>query len=104
MTFAGAPRKLAALGGRRCLVISRLAPGRSFSFRLVLRVDADAPPGTADNVAEETPVQPPGLPAPPTAGLPGRGGVAGESDRAGAAVKVRPRRSSRPLAPPPVTG
>jgi uncharacterized repeat protein (TIGR01451 family) len=103
MTFVGASRRLQALGARRCVVISHLAPGKRFSFHVVLRVDAGAPPGSADNVAEDAPVQPPGLPLPPppTNALPGAVGVASEVQKASAVVTVRPK---RPPAAPRFTG
>jgi uncharacterized repeat protein (TIGR01451 family) len=60
-TFASADHSLRRLGNRRCLVIPRLAPGQSASFHIVLRVNANAPPGPLDNTGDITPEQPPGL-------------------------------------------
>ena len=62
MTFVSADRKLLRLGSRRCLLIPRLAPGQRVTFHLVLRVDANAPPGTEENTGEETPVRTAGRP------------------------------------------
>jgi hypothetical protein len=62
MTFVSADRTLSHLGSRRCLFIPRLGPGQSSGFHIVLRVNANAHPGTLDNTADETPVQPPDLP------------------------------------------
>ena len=56
MTFVSADRKLVRHGGRRCLVITSLAPGQHFTFHVVLRADANAAPGNEDNIAEEIPV------------------------------------------------
>jgi uncharacterized repeat protein (TIGR01451 family) len=66
MTFVSADRKLRRLGRMRCLVIPRLLPGQSVSFHIVLQVDADAPPGTMDNIADVIPGTPaaPGSPGP----------------------------------------
>ncbi len=46
MTFVSADRKLRRIGRRRCLTIPRLRPGQRVSFHVVLRVNANAPPGT----------------------------------------------------------
>lgn len=105
MTFVGADRKLLSLGGRRCLLIPRLGPGQSVSFHVLLHVDANAPPGTETNTAEEIPgVAPPRPPPSP--------GVLGEKiasipplKAAVAKVRIRAKRASpRRPAPPPVTG
>jgi uncharacterized repeat protein (TIGR01451 family) len=66
MTFVSADRKLRRLGRLRCLVIPLLRPGQRVSFHIVLQVDADAPPGAMDNMADVTPVPPttPGSPEP----------------------------------------
>ena len=53
MTFVSANRKLRRVGRRRCLVIPLLKPGQRVSFHLMLRVDANAPPGTLDNIADD---------------------------------------------------
>ena len=106
MTFVSADRKLARIGAQRCLVIPSLAPGRRFSFHVELRADANAPPGNADNIAEEKPVGPPGSPpVPPAAAqdLPGKTGVASAVSRAEAIVKIVAKWSARRPAPP-VTG
>ncbi len=107
MTFVSADRKLVRHGARRCLVIPSLAPGRHFTFHVVLRADATAAPGSVDNIAEETPVGPPGAPPlPPSAAqdLPGKTGVASTVERAKAVVKIVAKRTARRPAPPPVTG
>lgn len=74
MTFVSADRKLSRIGRRRCLVIPSLRPGQRVSFHIVLQVDAEAPPGSMDNIADVTPVPPtaPGTPGtgPPVAGSP----------------------------------
>jgi uncharacterized repeat protein (TIGR01451 family) len=54
-TFVRADRKLARVGGQRCLAIPRLSPGQRVSVHLDLRVDANAPPGTLANIADVTP-------------------------------------------------
>jgi uncharacterized repeat protein (TIGR01451 family) len=109
MTFVSADRKLLGVGDRRCLVIPSLAPGQRFSFHVVLRADANAPPGDVDNIAEETPVAPPGLPVVPplpaaAQDLPGTIGVASAISSAKAIVKVVAKPAARRRAPPPVTG
>jgi hypothetical protein len=110
MTLVSADHKLARLGRARCLLIPRLGPGQSAGFHLVLRVDANAPPGPVDNMADVTPrPEPPGSPgAPevPVADLPPGGSPAppgtavGTPARAKAKVKVLatrvPRRGQRP--------
>ena len=109
MTFVRADRTLRRLGRQRCLVIALLRPGQRVSFHLVLHVNANAPAGTVDNIADVTPgVEPapfpapaPGAPAPGSAPAPGAdasrlptpaAGVAGI--RAARAV-VRVRRGGR---------
>jgi uncharacterized repeat protein (TIGR01451 family) len=115
MTFVSADRKLRRIGRLRCLVIPSLRPGQRVSFHIVLKVDANAPSGSMDNIADVTPVPPeaPGSPGPgpsppggPTASPP----VATAPPRAIARVKAKvkvvkrakaaQRRSSRP----PFTG
>jgi uncharacterized repeat protein (TIGR01451 family) len=115
MTFVSADRKLRRIGRLRCLVIPSLGAGQRVSFHIVLKVDANAPPGSMDNIADVTPVPPeaPGSPGPgpsppggPTASPP----VATAPPRAIARVKAKvkvvkrakaaQRRSSRP----PFTG
>ena len=66
MTFVRADRKLTRVGGRRCLLIPRLAPGQRVNFHIDLRVDANASPGLKANIADVTPgVEPPGSPVEP---------------------------------------
>jgi uncharacterized repeat protein (TIGR01451 family) len=105
MTFVGASRKLFRLSGRRCLTIAQLAPGRRVSFRVLLHVDANAPPGMDTNIVEETPgVQPP---RPPELGvLPEKTAPIPAAERAKAAVRVRRARvrARRPAASPRFTG
>ena len=122
MTFVSASRKLLHLGSRRCLAIPHLAPGQRVSFHLKLRVNANAQ-GTADNIADETPEQPPGSPlapgsplVPPTppADVPGNHfppaiqAKITPIAKAVAVVKVLkkrpPAKPVRPRRPPPVTG
>jgi uncharacterized repeat protein (TIGR01451 family) len=64
-TFVSADRKLRRLGRRRCLLIPRLGPGKSTSVHLDLRVNANAPQGILDNIADIGPVVPPGSPSAP---------------------------------------
>jgi uncharacterized repeat protein (TIGR01451 family) len=105
MTFVSADRKLLRRGGRRCLLIPRLAPGQRVSFQVMLHVDANAPPGTETNTAEEIPGVAPPRPPPSL-------GVRGEKiapippvEAAVARVRIRARRATpRRPAPPPVTG
>jgi uncharacterized repeat protein (TIGR01451 family) len=108
MTFVSADRKLVRSGPRRCLVITSLAPGRHFTFHVVLRADANAAPGAVDNITEETPGPPPGTPPLPpaaAAGLPSKSGVASAVEKkAKATVKVVAKGTTHPPAPPPVTG
>jgi uncharacterized repeat protein (TIGR01451 family) len=103
MTFVSADRKLLTLGGRRCLLIPRLGPGQSVSFHVLLRVDANAPPGTETNTVEETPGVAP--PRPPSVGVLGEK-VASIPPLEAAVAKVRIR--AKPASPrqpaPPVTG
>jgi uncharacterized repeat protein (TIGR01451 family) len=104
MTFVSADRKLLTLGGRRCLLIPRLGPGQSVSFHVLLRVDANAPPGTETNTVEETPGVAPPRP-PPSLGVLGEK-VASIPPLEAAVAKVRIR--AKPASPrrpaPPVTG
>ena len=118
MTFVSADRKLVPHGSRRCLLIPSLAPSQRVSFHLVLHVDANAPPGTQENIAEETPVPPPGVPlappgspqvppAPPAAqlGLPGsKIDPIPPAKEAKASVKVVAKRAAPRPPTPPVTG
>jgi uncharacterized repeat protein (TIGR01451 family) len=109
-TFVSASRRLSRLGRRRCLLIPRVKPGQRESFRLVLRVNANAKPGVLDNSTDETPVQPPEEPPavtvpPPTTGPDLPPGAMTKPPppigNANAPVKVVPK----PAAPPPlVTG
>ena len=97
MTFVGANRKLSRLGGRRCLVIPRLGPGQRVSLHVDFRVDASAPSGTVENIADVTPgAEPPGSPEPPGAGdVPRSPAVLGARvavKRAKAVVRVLARR------------
>ena len=65
--FVSANRKLRRIGRRRCLVIPRLRAGERAGFHLTLRVDANAEPGTLENIADITPgVEPPGSGTSPT--------------------------------------
>jgi uncharacterized repeat protein (TIGR01451 family) len=107
-TFVSADRKLRRIGRRRCLFISRLGPGQRVSFHIMLRVNANAPKGTLDNVTDVTPTPPPGSPAPPpveSADLPPGGATAPVTPvaKATAPVKVVAKKTAAP-APPPVTG
>jgi uncharacterized repeat protein (TIGR01451 family) len=106
MTFVSADRKLLRRGHRRCLLISRLAPGQRVSFHLVLQLDANAPPGTESNIAEEIPgVEPPVPPPAPLVGLPGKTAPIPPAKETKAIVKVKAKHTVRhPPAPPPVTG
>jgi uncharacterized repeat protein (TIGR01451 family) len=61
-TFVSATPTLRRLGRRRCLFIRSLRPGQRSGFHIVLRVTANAHPGTLDNTVDETPEQPPGVP------------------------------------------
>jgi uncharacterized repeat protein (TIGR01451 family) len=105
MTFVSADRKLRHLLHRHCLVIPRLAPGQSISFHIVLRVDADAPPGTVPNIADETSGVKPVAPPPATLlGLPGKTAPAqppAKKDKA--TVRVKAKHTGR-RRPPPFTG
>lgn len=117
MTFVSADRKLRRLGRRRCLLIQRLGPGQRVSFHLVLRVDANAPPGTVDNIVDETPVAPPVTTTPPVITPPATPPGAQVPDVPGkvtgtppvikmvrAPVKVLARRKLAAPPPPHVTG
>ena len=105
MTFVSADRKLLSRGGRRCLMIPRLGPRQSVSFHIMLHVDANAPPGTETNTAEEIPGVAPPRP-PPSLGVSGEKVASIPSVKAAVArVRIRARRASpRRPAPPPVTG
>ena len=91
-----------------------VTPGGSASVHLMLRVNANAPLGNLDNVADITPEPPPGVPAVPPPVLkgdlpPGAVAVAIAKlppiAKAKVLVKVlRAKRTPRPPAPPPVTG
>ena len=79
MTFLSADRALRRLGRQRCLTIPLLRPRQRVSFHLVLRVNADAPPGRVENIADIIPWTPgvpagsePGTPPAPAAGAPPR--------------------------------
>jgi uncharacterized repeat protein (TIGR01451 family) len=113
MTFVSADRRLRRIGRRRCFVIPRLAPGQSAGFHITLRVNANAKPGTLDNTAEETPVQPPSvqtppgvlpsLPEPPEApAVPAKITEPPAIEKVTTSVKVVAKPSAP--APPPVTG
>jgi uncharacterized repeat protein (TIGR01451 family) len=105
MTFVNADRKLLSRGSRRCLMIPRLGPGQSVGFHVMLHVDANAPPGTETNTAEEIPGVAPPRPPPAL-------GVLGEKiasipavEATVARVRIRAKRASpRRPSPPPVTG
>jgi uncharacterized repeat protein (TIGR01451 family) len=95
LAFLRADRSLRRLGRRRCLVIPRLVSGQRVSFHVVMRVAADAAPGTTiTNTADETPGgETPGSPAVPAGTVPPK--------KAKAKVKVkgqhvRPRRGGQP--------
>src|SRR5215212_218924 len=104
MTFVSADRRLSRDGSRRCLLIPRLAPGKSAGFHIVLRVSANAPPGLLSNIADLIPgvgppalerpgAEPPGSPpSEEAADLPGPAAPAGDVLpvlKAKAVVKVR---------------
>jgi uncharacterized repeat protein (TIGR01451 family) len=110
-TFVSATPTLRRLGRRRCLFIPSLRPGQRSGFNIVLRVNANARPGTLDNTADETPVEPPGVPpvtvVPPTSpeapALPGTiTDVVPPKAKVKVAVKVAAKRVTPP--PPAVTG
>jgi uncharacterized repeat protein (TIGR01451 family) len=117
MTFVSADRKLRRIGRRRCFVIPRLAPGQRASAHLVVRVNANAAPGTVDNIADVTPMPPPDVPAlPPASGAPPPpapgADVPGKIAEIGAVkaikivkavVKILAKKAVAPT-PPPVTG
>ena len=70
-TFVSADRKLRRVGGRRCLFITRLGPGQRANVHLLLRVNANAPAGNLDNIADIEPDLPPVRPpAPPSTMVP----------------------------------
>jgi uncharacterized repeat protein (TIGR01451 family) len=112
-TFVSADRKLRRLGRRRCLLIPHLGPGQRDSFHLVLRVNANAQPGSLANIADVGPVEPPGLPpavlVPPGTSAPDVPGPAVPATaikaivvkKVKAIVKVLAKRVAQP---PPVTG
>jgi uncharacterized repeat protein (TIGR01451 family) len=108
-TFVSANRRLRRVGARRCLFIPRLAPGRSTSVHVMLRVSANAPPGSLDNVADITPEAPPGVPATPPPVLsedlpPGAAAVPiAPIKKVTSRVKVVAKKAVAPT-PPPVTG
>ena len=88
--FVSANRKLRRIGRRRCLVIPRLRAGERAGFHLTLRVNANAAPGTLENIADITPgVEPPGSGTSPTTESPnlpgGTGREAAGPARAGSA-------------------
>jgi hypothetical protein len=77
----------------------------------MLRVNATAPPGNLDNIADITPVPPRDLPAVPQVDLPPglppsvAAAVIKPIARAKVIVKIlRAAATARPPAPPPVTG
>jgi uncharacterized repeat protein (TIGR01451 family) len=115
MTFVSANRRLLRLGRLRCLVIPRLRPGQRVSFHIVLRVDANAPEGRMENIADITP--PPALPGTDSPAVPPRPGAPPEAieiekpkaiEKAKALVKVVKRvkvnRAQRRSSRPPFTG
>jgi uncharacterized repeat protein (TIGR01451 family) len=105
MTFVSADRKLLRRRHRRCLLVPRLAAGQRASFHLVLQLDANAPPGTEDNIAEETPGVEPAVPPPaPLSGLPGKTAPIPPAKETKAIVKVKAKHTVRRPPPPPVTG
>ena len=82
--FVSADRKLRRIGRRRCLVIPRLRSGQRVSFHVTLRVDANAAPGTLENIADITPgVKPPGSGTSPIAESPSHPRHREEDHRAG---------------------
>ena len=106
-TFVSANRRLLRLSSRRCLFIPSLEPGHSASVHLMLRVSANTPQGILENIADLTPVPPPGPPAPPPAlaeDAPPGGATAPITpiEKVKAAVKVAAKRVHPP--PPLVTG
>jgi uncharacterized repeat protein (TIGR01451 family) len=102
MKFVQADRKLFRLPRRRCLLIPRLAPGQRFSFHLVFQLDANAPPGAEENIAEVKPgVEPP---APPPAPLPGKTAPIPPAKETKAKVRVKAKHATRRPPAPPVTG
>ena len=114
-TFVSADRKLGRVGRERCLRITRLGPGQDTSVHLMLHVNANAAPGTLTNIADITPIAPPGVAAvpPPLGG--GAPPVLKVDLPAGAIITrikpihkvkaiVRVVARRRALQPPPVTG
>jgi uncharacterized repeat protein (TIGR01451 family) len=110
-TFVSATRKLRRIGKRRCLFIPSLRPGKSTSVHVTLRVNANAPPGTLDNVADITPdlpltlppLAPPLVPANVFPDLPGKvTAIQTAIRRVTSIVRILRARSTVP--PPPVTG
>jgi uncharacterized repeat protein (TIGR01451 family) len=120
MTFVLADRKLFRLGRRRCFVIPSLRPGQRVSTHLALRVNANAPLGILDNIADITPIEPPPSPSvppsvppvlppaiPPGATRPDVPGKITEIPplkRVKVIVKIIAKRKAHPPKPPPVTG
>jgi uncharacterized repeat protein (TIGR01451 family) len=108
-TFVSANRKVRRIGGRRCLFIPSLGPGKSTSVHLDLRVNATAPQGVLDNIADVGPVAPPGVPpgTSPAPDLPsGRPVLPETAIKALVVKKVRAivRILAAKVSPPPVTG
>jgi uncharacterized repeat protein (TIGR01451 family) len=108
-TFVSADRRLRRVGRKRCLFIPSLGPGKSTSVHLTLRVNANAPPGNLDNVADVTPEPPANVPASPPAQVasdlpPGAtvAPVVPPINKVQAIVKVIAKKTAAP--PPPVTG
>jgi uncharacterized repeat protein (TIGR01451 family) len=88
-TFVSANQRLRRIGGRRCLLIASLAPGRSMTFHLTARVNSDAPAGRVTNTTDEENAEdltPP--PLPPVPDVPGRVVDPGPAPEGGATVDV----------------
>lgn len=120
MRFVSSDRKLLSLGGgRRCLLIGHLAPGRHVTFHPLLGVDANVratevdneveeipdggPPGTPPPIGETDGAGPPGYMHPPTQDLPAGAKTGFIPSARKASAKVVILQSKRP-GPPPVTG
>ena len=97
-TFVSASRTLRRIGNRRCLTIPRLEPGQRTGVHVSFRVAADAPAGRLANIADITPVAPPGVSVVPPvladlpaalASLPPRAAAAGLRPVAKAKALVR---------------